>query len=194
MKYLSISIFAVIYSMSVMAQTDTQFFEKSMQTNNYGMYVLGAWAAGNMAMGLYGWKKYEGEQMYFHQMNFFWNTINMGIAGFALYANSQFTYEGLTIAQLLQKHTDTENLYLINAGLDVLYMGVGAGIYYGFKQSAKQNLWRGYGKSVILQGAFLFAFDMAMYFIQHQFRIHTWQNNEAHLLISPTNAGLFFYF
>ena len=155
------------------AQTDYQsFFEKSMKTNNTGMYVLGSWAIANMATGAYGWAKTTGQTKYFHQMNLFWNTVILSIAGFALYSNLNTDIASLTQQQMLQKHTKTENLYLINAGLDVLYVGAGFLMkHYAGKKPKRHDLLKGYGNSVILQGSFLFVFDLILYGIQRNHRI-----------------------
>lgn len=62
-----------------------EFYQKSMRMNNTGMYVLGSWAVANLIIGGIGWNQNTGDTKYFHQMNFFWNTVNLSIAGFALY-------------------------------------------------------------------------------------------------------------
>ncbi len=60
--------------------------------NNIGMGILGGWALANITIGAYGWSQQSGQESYFHQMNLFWNTVNLGIAGFALYSNLTSDY------------------------------------------------------------------------------------------------------
>jgi len=78
----------------------------------------------------------------------------------------------LTQEELLSKMVKTENLYLINAGLDVLYIGGGFLMRHLANRSVKSyDLLRGYGNAVILQGAFLLVFDAVMYGVVNSHRI-----------------------
>jgi hypothetical protein len=153
------------------AQDYQQFYEKSLNINQTGMYVLGGWALANIASGAYGWSKYNGPTKYFHQMNLFWNTVNLSIAGIGLYSAISTDPFLMETANILKEQRKTENIYLINAGLDVLYM---AGGYYmthlSLSKTKNRDLLKGYGQSVMLQGAFLFVFDLVMYAIQWQHR------------------------
>lgn len=136
------------------------------------MYVLGSWAIANIATGAYGWKNGTGANMYFHQMNVFWNTVNISIATFALISNGLADHSMLNASELINQHLKTERLYLINAGLDLVYIGAGFGLKaLAQNNSNKKDRYTGYGNSLILQGGFLMLFDAAMYFIQHSRRM-----------------------
>jgi hypothetical protein len=136
------------------------------------MYVLGGWAIANIAGGGIGWANSKGSSMYFHQMNLFWNTVNLGIAGFALYGNLNSDISGLTDSTMMQKHIKTETLYLINAGVDVLYIGTGFFLKYLSTNNLKrQEMLFGYGNSVIVQGGFLLVFDLIIWAVQHNHRL-----------------------
>jgi hypothetical protein len=149
-----------------------QFFSRSMSINNTGMYVLGGWAVANLAAGGIGWSRTTGSTMYFHQMNFFWNTVNLGIAGFALYSATQMEPLRMSYQELMDQHMRVKNLYLINAGLDVVYMGTGFLLrHLSAKSSNRADLLMGYGNSVILQGGFLFLFDGVMYLLQQHHQV-----------------------
>jgi len=133
---------------------------------------LGGWAIANIAGGAVGWANSNGSTKYFHQMNLFWNTVNLGIAGFALYNNLNSSISGLTDSIMMQKHIKTENLYLINAGLDVIYIGTGFFLKYLSTNSPKRkDILFGYGNSVIVQGGFLLVFDLIMWLVQHNHRL-----------------------
>ncbi len=157
------------------AQQHPDFFTQSMQLNKTGMYVLGGWALLNMSSGAYGWATQTGHQKYFWQMNTAWNLVNAGIAGYAFYSFSQMDVSAMTDGELWQSHQQIKRLYLINAGLDVLYMGTGAWLIHLAKKNEKRHdLYKGYGQSIILQGAFLFVFDLMMYGLQHRLeKLHT---------------------
>ncbi|MDO8951110.1 MAG: hypothetical protein Q7U86_00720, partial [Draconibacterium sp.] len=118
----------IFFGFLMLAGQETEiidFHRKSNQINTAGMYVLGGWAIANIAGGAVGWANSTGSAKYFHQMNLFWNTVNLGIAGFALYNNLNADISLLSADEMLSKHVKTENLYLINAGLDVVYIGTG---------------------------------------------------------------------
>ena len=63
-------------------------------------------------------------------------------------------------------------MFLINAGLDVAYMGTGFLLRHLSTRNYKRpELLLGYGNSVILQGGFLFLFDGVMYLIQKNHKL-----------------------
>jgi hypothetical protein len=165
-KYAILTV-ALLFGLSLAAQDNTEAFKVSSDINRTGMVILGSWALANFAYGGYDWATNTGNRKYFGQMNVMWNVVNLSIAGFALYQNYTADYSSLTPESMLKEHHQTMNLYLLNAGLDVLYA---AGGWYLIHASAKNskytNMLKGYGQSVILQASFLFTFDIAMYIIQ----------------------------
>jgi len=148
------------------------FYKESLTINNSGMMVLGAWAIGNIAIGAYGWSQNTGQRRYFHQMNLFWNLVNLSIAGIAIYGNLTADYLNLSHEEILSKQLKTQNIFLINAGLDIAYMGTGV-LLRNIASRYPKNEFRlkGYGSSVILQGGFLFVFDLVMYGVQRSHRM-----------------------
>lgn len=105
-------------------------------------------------------------------MNTMWNVVNLSIAGFALYQIGQADPSMMSADRIIGEHQRFEKLFLINAGLDILYMGAGGWmIHHSNKSSKRADLLKGYGQSIILQGAFLFVFDLALYFIQANNRL-----------------------
>ncbi len=143
-----------------------QFNHNRNQINKYAMITLGSWAVGNMAINgaLYG--SGEKDRKYCYQMNIAWNTINLAIAGFGLYGalNPDTT---LTLFESIQQQSNIEKILLFNAGLDVGYIMTGFYLMEKSKNSAKhEHRLKGYGKSLVLQGGFLFLFDLTVYFIQ----------------------------
>ena len=104
---------------SASAQTDFQeFYRISRSNNNTGMIILGSWAVLNMATGARGMAVNTGSVKYFHQMNLFWNTVNLGIAGFALVSGHLADDALLTSSQMMEKHLSydrVEHLALIDA-------------------------------------------------------------------------------
>jgi hypothetical protein len=172
-KYLLVVLFIAVPLVMHAQGNYHQFFSRSMSINNTGMYVLGGWAVANLATGGVGWSRTTGSTMYFHQMNFFWNTVNLGIAGFAIYSAMQMEPLRMSYQELMDQHMRYKKLYLINAGLDVVYMGTGFLLrHLSARSTNRADLLMGYGNSVILQGGFLFLFDGVMYLLQQHHQVN----------------------
>lgn len=194
MKKIIVLVSFVIVAGAIQAQSVDDFYSTSKSINRTGMLVLGGWAISNMVYGGYGWSKYNDERKYFGQMNLMWNIVNASIAGFALYQFHNTDIASLTTEQMISNHNKTQNLYLFNTGLDILYMAGGAYMINASKRSEKYgDLLKGYGQSVILQGGFLFVFDLAMYLIQRN-HINTFNFSQNSVAITPTGFNLSFVF
>jgi hypothetical protein len=164
-----------------------EFYARSMQITNAGMFVLGGWAIGNMTVGAIGWSQNEGQRRYFHQMNFFWNTVNLGIAAFALTNNLNTDLSLLGPAEMMSRHERTQRILLINAFVDIGYMGTGILLNTLSSRSSKHGpRMAGYGNSVILQGAFLFVFDLVLYGLLRSHKA-SWAES---LSLVPLDRGL----
>lgn len=130
------------------------------------MLTLGSWATTNLAVGGIGWASTpKGEAHYFHQMNFFWNTVNLALA-VPGYLKARKEPWNLQLGETLRAQRKTEAVFLINSGLDIAYMSGGL----LFRSEARFNperkdQWMGYGNSLLLQGGFLFVFDLTAYFL-----------------------------
>ncbi len=161
-----------------------EFYSKSLRTTNAGMYILGGWAVTNIASGAYGWSRSDGDTKYFHQMNLFWNTVNLSIAGYALYSNSRIDITAMDQYEIMESHTRTERILLINTALNVGYIGGGFLMrHFAGRSSNHRDLLKGYGNSVIMQGGFLLLFDFALYGILRTQRIDFLEN--VNVVISP---------
>jgi hypothetical protein len=149
------------------ADNSEAFFELSTSTNQSGMFVLAAWAIANIVIGIFGWKRKDGAEMYFHQMNFFWNIVNLAIAGYALFQFTASDPSAYNFTEALGQHLKTKNLFIINAGLDIIYIIIGLYLLkHAGKPIKKTERLKGFGRSIILQGGFLFVFDLIMYALQ----------------------------
>ena len=133
-----------------------------LQLNNRGMVVLMGWAAANMTAGTAGWFLAEDERWRsFHQMNILWNTVNATIGIFGYLGNRGTDPGSLDLATTIQESYGMERLLALNIGLDVGYMAFGAFMWErGLRKDSAR--WTGWGQSLIVQGGFLFAFDIAL--------------------------------
>lgn len=182
----------ILFAGMVLSQNDYQsFYKESLKFNNAGMYVLGSWAIINISTGAYGWAKGSGENKYFHQMNLFWNTVNLSIAGIALYNNFNTNIMDLSSEEMMNKHKYIEKLLLINGGLDLIYMGTGSLLRHISKnKTERKNLLKGYGNSLILQGGFLLVFDAVLYFIMKSHRVNFLENIDVSMGLNTVQLSI----
>lgn len=168
MRYKSLTAAVVLIaglSFAEAAAQTSDLIEFNQQRENItrtGMYVLGTWAVANIASGTVGYYRGSGENRYFHQMNAFWNTVNLGIAGYSL-LKSPALHETLT--STLSEQNSIEKMLLFNAALDAGYMMTGFYLRERAKNNSNPKRLRGYGNSLLLQGGFLMAFDWALYLV-----------------------------
>ncbi len=128
--------------------------------------TLGGYALANIAVSGIALGSASGETKYIHQMNLYWNLVNLGIAGVGLLGLRKQNPQSETLADAVRQHESMKRTLAFNAGLDVAYM-VG-GLYlvnYGNDHPDQQDKFRGYGKAVIAQGGFLLVFDAVNYLI-----------------------------
>lgn len=184
--------FSVIYAQSG-SESLTLTYAEMQQKERRAMLQLGTWAASNIAIGsLLSTTSKNTETKAFHQMNVGWNIVNLAIAGFGYYGTQKGVPTDLTNWVLLEKNYGLQKTFLFNAGLDVGYMVGGAWLIERSRNTAKNpERLSGFGKSVILQGGFLFAFDLVQYVV--------FKNDSASLkqLLSKANVsaeGLSFNF
>ncbi|GAB2485140.1 DUF6992 family protein [Algoriphagus taiwanensis] len=139
----------------------TEFNQTRLDYNQQGMLILGSWAVGNMIWGGIGASQTTGETKAFHQMNLYWNSVNLLIAGFGYWQATKET-PGTDFWETMKAQQSIEKILLVNTALDVAYMA--GGLYLkerGLRTDNERLI--GFGKSIILQGAFLLVFDGIMY-------------------------------
>ncbi len=148
--------------------------------------TLGGYALANIAVGSLAAGRSTGEMKFFHRMNVYWNLVNLGIAGAGLLGSGKRTADGESLADAVRQHENMKQVLLVNAGLDVAYVVGGAYLRErGNNQPDKADQLRGYGKSVMLQGGFLLAFDLVNYAL-----FKRRGDRQERLLLSATPTGL----
>jgi hypothetical protein len=150
------------------------------------MIALSGWAAANLVSGSIGWATASGPTKYFFQMNTLWNVVNMGL-GIAGYLGSiNADPYAMSASEVMKGYNSTQNLLIFNAGLDIAYIAVGAYLLERGKSASKnKNLFKGYGSSLLVQGGFLFAFDVVMFLVQKKFA-----NLHLYPLLDPEIYGM----
>lgn len=155
-------------NLTAQSQTGLDVFnqEKNKITKN-GMTVLAGWSVANLIYSGIATGQTDGSNKYFHQMNVMWGGINLGLAALGYFGIRN--KKGLTVAQSLKQQAGIEKTYLFNLGLDVAY--VAGGLYLkerGKTQTKNPQKLRGYGESIILQGAALFVLDAVLFTVHNR--------------------------
>jgi hypothetical protein len=167
MKFL-IPLFLFISTVSF-AQSLLQFNQERLKTDKNLMIGLGSWATANFLVSGVGWATVsEGEAHYFHQMNVLWNTVNIGLA-IPGYFKAKKSNPNLNFDKSILTQHKTEKIFLINTGLDIAYISAGLLLRSNAKINlSKRDQFNGFGNSLLMQGGFLFLFDLTAYLIHNQ--------------------------
>lgn len=162
-----------------------EFNQQSLGHQKTAMLTLGGWAVANIGTGLALRGSTEGSAREFHTMNALWNTVNLGIAGFGYWSAMKSDPGNWDLATSLGKHGSFQKVLLFNAGLDVGYIMGGLYLTERAKRpDVKQDQLKGFGNSIMLQGAFLLVFDLVNYFIA------SGRDNDLNLLLQSTGNGV----
>ena len=170
------------------AQEFIEFNQERLEINRRGMMVLGSWAAGNMVFSGWQYTQTTGQTRYFHQMNVLWNVVNAGIAGLGYYQSVHGATD-LGLIESMNEQGRIEKILLFNAGLDVAYITGGVLMkQYAKVKTEKYDQFTGWGNSLILQGGFLFIFDIVM----HQLHVNHKADwiAEINLNINPSGFSM----
>jgi hypothetical protein len=170
---------------------DLQAFNtKRIKDSKTDMLILGGWALGNMAVsGILLANNEGGVPKGYHQMNIGWNAVNLTIAGFGYLAAIKSNPASFDLFGSIDEHYKIQKIFLFNAGLDVGYMAAGAYVMERSKSSlTNPEQLKGFGQAIIVNGAFLFVFDLANYFIQ------SGHNDKIKLLLTGNGMGLSYHF
>ena len=155
----------LLVSTSIFSQNLTlpNFNQERNDLNRKGMTVLGSWAGANLISNSILLSNSTGSDKYFYQMNVYWNVVNGALAGLGV-LGAKKKQGNLSAFQTLEEQSSTEKTFLINTGLDAAYVMTGVYLLEKSKNSMdNQDMLKGYGQSVILQGGFLLLFDGIMY-------------------------------
>lgn len=173
------------------AQPLKQFNEEKSRIDQRLMIGLGSWATANFIVSGIGWATTtKGEAHYFHQMNVMWNVVNLGLA-IPGYIKAKNTVQPSSLTETLRLQRKTENIFLINTCLDVVYMGSGLLLRnMAEKNVDKQTQFNGYGNSLLMQGGFLFLFDLTAYSIHKYHAKHGMPSASMSIRMSSNGLGL----
>ena len=170
--------------------TVAAYNSQRIKINKTGMEVLGSWGLVNIAgsgVGYFAAK--QDEWKYFHEMNVLWGVVNTGIAAMGMVGVRKEMAKKLNYQQAYDRYLANKKLYLINAGLDVLYIGTGIGLAtYSKSAKSDKDIYSGFGKSLVVQGVFLLLFDNVM-FASHASGNSKWYRLMNEIRISNAGVG-----
>lgn len=187
---LSLSVF---FCSAIAAQTGLKdsVYQKRHSITRSSSLVLSGWGAASLASGLIGKGNTSGEHYYFHRTNAIFGGVNLLLGQIGFWTNRKANSREASVRQVFNGQEKIEKLFLFNAALDIVYVGLGA--YLLDKGAGKTGVdrerLRGTGKSVLIQGGFLLIFDGVLYFLHNKNgnRLDAYLQN---LSLQPTGNGL----
>ena len=187
------TLFGILFFMaSINAQDLTSINKDRQKLSRQGMTFLTSWAATNIAGGTTAYfLAKDREWKYFHEMNVYWNTVNLGlgISGLLMERKSK---TDLNMDQSLKAQKRVERIFLVNSGLDLIY--IGSGLAMRQLQNAKNpERIKGYGNALILQGSFLLLFDGVEYFL-HRSNGYRYKTSKLSFNFDGNSVGLSYNF
>jgi hypothetical protein len=137
-----------------------------------GLAVLSAWTLLNLVVSGYFLARADRrhEAYAFHGMNVSWGVVNAALACWGVLHLHFTAPAGLRVADLFQAQLANENVFLLNAGLDVAYIMTGFFLraQAGLPAQPKPARLLGFGRSLWVQGGFLLVFDAVMWSLLHR--------------------------
>jgi hypothetical protein len=193
MRKLTATIFmAIVATLTLHAQstiTLQEITQRQTHLQRVSTWTLAGWSVANLAVSGIAIGQAEGSSRYFHEMNLYWNAINVGIAGIGLLSLRK-KHSSSTVSSVVKEHYALQNSLLLNTGLDLAYVTSGFWLMDKSKSEIdpiRNDRFRGFGQAVIVQGGFLLVFDLTNYFL------HRSDNPRLHRVlntISITGTGV----
>lgn len=193
MKHIFLILSFLTITFNLLAQNDGYkdlnlqlFNQERLEISKKSMFVLGGWSVTNMAIGGVLSTQTEGNTKYFHQMNAIWNVVNVGIAAGGYFGvRKEMKKKHWNLSESVTEQHKIQKVLLFNAGLDLAYMATGVYLIERSKNDLEnQDRWKGFGQSLVLQGGFLFVFDI----IQNQ--LHQKHGKQLSKLLENTNISV----
>lgn len=147
------------------------FNQTRLDYNQQGMLILGTWAVVNLLWSSVKSFRTHGQTQAFHQMNAYWNLVNLAISCYGFWQTTQGSL--INFWDVLHAQQQIEKVLLANAALDFGYIALGLYLIERGRRTKKDKR-IGFGKSIVFQGAFLLFFDTILYGFQQKLGVELW--------------------
>lgn len=162
------------------------------------LWRVAAWGGVNTLGGLalvWGTRRTQrSARWHFGAMSAGWGVVNVGIATAGLLGSS--APPPADLSAVLAAERQFHDILLFNLGLNVAYSAVGATmIGAGYRDVSNTGRWRGFGTSLVLQGAGLLVLDGIAFFASRT-RLTRLLSEQAELSlqVTPSRLALAFQF
>lgn len=129
------------------------------------MLVLGGWGLANTAIGFGLSANAVGDAKYTFRMCGYFGLVNLALSQLGYWDARKKKDKKLSAVEDLRQQRKIEKVFLVNTGLDVLYMA--GGLHLINRGLQKTGIDRdkplGFGRGLMIQGGFLFLFDGIQY-------------------------------
>ena len=189
---LLIGFFGLAYSQdSLLLELNTN----RLRLHKSSMLVLGGWAAGNIVVSGIMRSRTQGIRRYFHEMNVFWNLVNLGMAAGGWYGAYTTDPTTLSLLESFQHQDNLERILLFNLALNFTYLTAGGYLIERSKNANNQpERLKGYGQSLLLQGGFLLLFDTTQYLLHHSRSAPKLEQLLSQIAVGQEGIGLLWQF
>lgn len=160
-KYILFVLFLWVVPLGSYAQVEVSFKDSIIYYNQHrikldlaGTRPLTIWGLSNIALSGVGYfTARQDEWKYFHEMNVMLGAVNTGIAAINLARARKQMAEKPNYKLYYARYLEDKRLYLTYIGADVLFIGVGTGLFeYAKNNKDNPALYTGFGRSIALQG------------------------------------------
>ncbi len=147
------------------ADTIKAYNRARITTNARGASVLNVWGVANIGVGCVGYfTAKKDEWKYFHEMNAIVGAVNTTISGLAFYSVRKQAKEHPGPKAAYARYKSDKATYLSSIVIDAAMVGAGAGlVLYSADNKKSPGMYLGFGRSLVVQGVCLLAFDNIMY-------------------------------
>lgn len=169
MKKALLLLLFLLFSLKPLLAQSKEIASNAVETANFidfqkkAMWTLGSWSAAHAVVSSVGLLA-NSESEAFHQMNLSWSAVNLLIALPALHSlyNTEQVYN--SPSDLERERHQFSKVLALNTGLDVAYMTTALFLYSApASENATVEMNRGFAQALLLQGGFLFVFDLILY-------------------------------
>jgi len=174
MKYVLPFVIGMFLCVGAKSQINADYLADSYRINKNGMFVLSGFSIANITSSLIGLQNNNATNTAFHQMNIGWNGVNLILGASGLWqAYHPKNYSNAT--ESMRFGLKTEQLFLVNAVLDIGYIAGGALVKETrYRNPSNWNQATGWGNAIMYNGSFLLAFDGVMYVLHHHHNKKIW--------------------